>query len=164
MLQASLIHQNLSTCSRIVVNILTTTKPNPVFFLFLFMPRKKHFQPSESSKCLGLSSSPILAEAKESVDSTDEREETESSESNTMWSWRMMLSSSISDTSDPSVPKSSLFIADFAVSTNHSSSGSALIKQKNFSFGLKLSNERSKGERTENGKTCKQLTFALLCL
>lgn len=75
---------------------------------------------------MGLSSSPMLAEAKDWNDSTVESEETVSSESETAVSCRMMLFSSISDVSDSSAPESSLLIADFAVSTNHSSSGSAL--------------------------------------
>lgn len=76
---------------------------------------------------MGLSRSPMLAEANDSTDSTVEREEAVSSESE-MISLCMMWSSSISE-SEPDVPKS-LFIANFAVSTNHSSSGSALQKEE----------------------------------
>lgn len=77
-------------------------------------------------KC-GLSSSAILAEAKDSKDSTVESEETVSETSS---SFRMICSSSsISDTSDPEPPDRSLCMADFAVSTNHSSSGSTLSRE-----------------------------------
>lgn len=78
-------------------------------------------------KC-GLSSSPILAEAKDSKDSTVESEDPESSESETTSSFKIKWSSSIPDVSDPDPPSRSLFIADFAVSLNHSSSGSALVE------------------------------------
>ena len=43
-----------------------------------------------------------------------------------------MWSSSTSYVSDPDSTDSSLFIADFAVSTNHSSSGSALVRRGSF--------------------------------
>lgn len=76
---------------------------------------------------MGLSSSPMLAEANDSKDSTVEREEAVSSVSE-MISSCTMWSSSISEVSEPDVPRS-LFIASFAVSTNHSSSGSVLQKE-----------------------------------
>jgi hypothetical protein len=72
----------------------------------------------------------MLAEAKDSNDSIDEREEAVSSESETISSCRITWSSSISDASDPDVPNRSLLMAVFAVSTNHSSSGSALCRKK----------------------------------
>lgn len=77
----------------------------------------------------GLSSSPILAEAKDSYDSTVDSEEAVSAESESTSSFRIICSSSISEASDPDPPNRSLLIADFAVSTNHSSSGSALMRR-----------------------------------
>lgn len=77
----------------------------------------------------GLSSSPILAEAKDSYDSTVDSEEAVSAESESTSSFRIICSSSISEVSDPDPPNRSLLIADFAVSTNHSSSGSALMRR-----------------------------------
>ena len=68
----------------------------------------------------------MLAEANDSKDSTDDKEEAVSSESEMMSSCRIMWSSSISDMSEPDATIRSLFIADFAVSTNHSSTGRAL--------------------------------------
>jgi len=90
----------------------------------------KNLQPSGSVKYTGLSSSPMFAEAKDLNDSIDEREEAVSSESETISSCMIIWSSSISDVSDPDVPNKSLLMAVLAVSTNHSSSGSALHRRK----------------------------------
>lgn len=75
---------------------------------------------------MGLSFSPILAEAKDSADSVIDGMETVSSESE--MSSCITTCSSTSDDSEADVPSKSLFIADFAASQNHSSSGSALQK------------------------------------
>jgi len=90
----------------------------------------KNLQPSGSVKYTGLSSSPMFAEAKDLNDSIDVREEAVSSESETISSCMIIWSSSISDASDPYVLNKSLLMAVFAVSTNHSSSGSALRRRK----------------------------------
>lgn len=97
-----------------------------------------------------LSSSPILAETKDSKESSVDREETVSSESETTSSWRIKSPSSVSDVSGPSAPKSSLFTADFAASTNHSSSGRALTTKTN--FGIRLENRDQLNKQTETGK------------
>ena len=77
----------------------------------------------------------MLAEANESTECTVDGLEGVSSESE-ISSW-ITICSSASDASDPEVPNRSLFIAAFAASRNHSSSGSAL---KNvFSAEKKLS-------------------------
>lgn len=87
---------------------------------------------------MGLSRSAAVAEAKESKLSTDDKEEGELSESEeTSSSSIRICSSSISDVSDPDAPNRSLFIAAFAASTNHSSSGNALRRYNNLSLSRK---------------------------
>lgn len=110
---------------------------------------EKKNQLSGSDKLEGLSSSAMLAEAKDSVESVEDRDETVS-ESETTSSWTMIWSSSVSDASDPDAPSRNLCIADFAVSTNHSSSGSALIIYHEKWSVLKFKNTIQM--RTRNGR------------
>lgn len=125
---------------------LGPVKLSPYLNLLYFKATRKT-QLSGSDKLEGLSSSAMLAEAKDSVESIVDREETVS-ESESTSSWTMMWSSSISDVSDPDAPPSkSLFIADFAVSTNHSSAGSALKCQ--------IVEVRIQRRNTAEGKDCK---------